>query len=91
MRGVGYEQDAADAEGGRASLVHPVRTEGNELVLVGRGRAGEHRLEFEGLAGEVLRVREAGDFAVGYAVEGWVGGGGSGDAGCHLKDGEGGG
>lgn len=64
--------------------MHPVGGEGEELVLVRGGRAGEHGLEFEGLAGEVLGAGEVGDFGVGDAVEGGVGGCGGGYAGCHL-------
>lgn len=48
--------------------------------------AGEHGLEFEGLPRQILGAGEVGDFAVGDAVEGWVGGGGGGYACCHLLE-----
>ena len=68
--GVGGEQEPADAQPRRAPLVHPIRAEVGDGVLVGRGMAGEEGRELGLLAGEVLVSRQARDVAVGDAPKG---------------------
>lgn len=69
MGGVGGEEDSTYAEGGRASLVDPVRSNVEEFVGARFGIARKHAFVFGGLVGDYLFWGEGCVFAVGDTPE----------------------